>query len=382
MAKIQQLSEQLEEWLIEDDGDRILKGAKKLPAKLKPLAFAAFGYTKDGKSESDFWSYDDRVQQREAHQQWLTKTGPKLDTISAADRKKIFAVIGKKLAPAIEAAWQYLKSAPYRLGYRQTPFRAPKNPQLTIASRLQWISRFATAANDYQSNVLTPAWLAQWSAHAFEYRANCVTPILIAAMNAKGKTGDEVFDILYKTVTRDHPVGIMSEFVTNSLMGSNRKAAWEIVEKTLLAAQRQEGLRQSILGSADLAHPEAFQRLLQIIVDKKLIRFSSVARSVDVWLRLLWDSSSTKVLAENVEAVLEFQTSAAKHKKALASDDAETVYRALWVTATKDATTAAKQAKKLLKHSSDEIRFVAVWILHQLGSVSYTHLTLPTIYSV
>ena len=373
MAKIQQLTAQLEEWYVEEGDDRFLKGAKKLPAKLRPLAFAAFGYTKDGKV-AEFWSYDDYEERKKAHEQWSAKIGPQLDSISVADRKKIFAIVGKKLAPAIEAAWQYLKSAPYDIGHWRTPFRAPKHPQLTIASRLEWLQSFSGAASDYEADVLTPAWLAAWSAHAFEYRASSSTPILIATMNGKSKAGDEVFDILYKTLTREHPIGIMSRFVTGSLLGSDRPAAWEVVEKTLLAAQRQEGLRQSILESANIAHPEAFQRLLRIIVDKKLIRFSSVARCVDVWLRLLWDSSSTKVLVENVEAVLEFQTSPAKHKKGLASDDAKTVYRALWVTAIKDAKVAAGQAKKLLKHANDEIRYVAAWVLHQLGFDEAIHI--------
>jgi len=367
MGKIEKLSEQLEQWYVEEDGDRFLRGIKKLPAKLRPLGYAAFGFTKDGGSVSGLWSSGDYARRLEDHENWVAVSGAKLDSISAADRKKIFAIVGKKIAPSIEAAWQYLKSAPYSIGYWTTPFRAPKNPEATLTSRMDWLENLRRATGSYQAEVLTPEWIAQWSAHAFEYHSSSVAPILIAVMNAKGKAGDEVFDTLYKTVTREHPIGIMSNFVTTSLLGSNRKAGWEILEKTLLAAQRQEGLRQAILESADLAHPEAFQRLLRIIVDKKLIRFSSVARSVDVWLRLLWDSSSTKVLTENVEAVLEFQTSAAKHKKALASDDAETVYRALWVTAIKDAAMATKQAKKLLKHSSEEVRYVAVWVLTQLG---------------
>ena len=51
----------------------------------------------------------------------------------------------------------------------------------------------------------------------------------------------------------------------------------------LLAAQRQEGLRQNILETIDEAHPEAFRRMLRIIIDNDMVRFSSVIRAVDVW---------------------------------------------------------------------------------------------------
>ncbi|MEM9940369.1 MAG: DUF5724 domain-containing protein, partial [Planctomycetota bacterium] len=267
----------------------------------------------------------------------------------------------------IEQAWQYLKTAPFVTGYRRTPFRAPKNPEITLETRVEWLQYFFNVTSGFQPEVLTPQWMAAWASHAFpHYQSSAVSPILIVAMNKKGKVGDEVFEILHQTVIREHPIGKMANFVIESLLGSNRTAGWDLIEKTLLAAQRQEGLRQSILESADLAHPESFYQLLRVIVDENLIRFSSVARAVDVWFRLLWDSSSTATLRDNIESILSFVDSKTAHQSALASDDAELVYRALWFTATQDSVQAVKQAKKLTKHNRAEIRYVAAWILHQL----------------
>jgi hypothetical protein len=49
-----------------------------------------------------------------------------------------------------------------------------------------------------------------------------------------------------------------------------------MMEKALLAAQRQEGFRQSILETVDEAHPHAFRRMLRLIAEHDLARFSSV----------------------------------------------------------------------------------------------------------
>lgn len=383
MPKLDEIRKLLEQWTIresqqddwdQDDDDyddsfgRIIGAIGKLPKNLKVTGYAVLGLNEKGKRlNDDFDDDDDRYIKLEAAQNQLKKIHAQFDKLPATDRKKIFSAIAPKIADWLEAGWQHLKATPYAIGYSSKAFRAPKNPEASLGGRIEWVETLARCAGNYKEEALTLSWLAAWAQHAFEYRADCVIPILIAAMNTKGKEGDEVFDILYKTVTREHSIGIMGEHVIGSLLGSNREAGWDIMEKTLIAAQRQEGLRQSILQNADAAHPQAFQRLLRVILDKDLIRFSSVSRAVNGWLGLLWDSVSAKVLTENVEAILKLLDSETERKKALASNEAETVYRALWASAYFDAPATVALTSKLLKSTKDEIRFVAVWLLTQLG---------------
>lgn len=384
MAKNETYQKQLQQWKVsEHEGSnldcRVVPGLRKLPEKLRLIGYAIFQRDQKGDKVNFYARHEADNKKLDDFNKWQEKTIPEIDKVSVADRKKIFATLGKDLAEGIEMAWQDMKLTPYHVGYMKTPFRAPKNPELTLQTRVSWLRRFAAATADYTESVLTPAWLAAWAKHALESSSDCVSPLLIAVMNNKGKQGDEVFDILYSTVTREHPTGIMADFVIESLLGANRVGGWEIIEKTLLAAQRQEGLRQMILERADGAHPEAFRRLLRMIVDNDLIRFSSVARSVDVWLKLRWDSASSKILSDNVESILRLMNCDEEHKKGLSSKDAEVVYRALWVTANSDAMEAVAQAKKLLKNPSDEIRYVAVWLLTQLGFTQAYAATSPCI---
>lgn len=374
MASKKNFETQLQGWLAEqnEDGDwpgraeYVIPSLKKLPAKLRSIGYSVFNLDQAGE-EIDEYCYDDnRRTQYLASRKRAAKDRQLFDNLSAADRKKIFSVVNKEMAGVLESTWQHLKSAPYNVGYYQSPFRAPKNPKVTLESRVSWLCVFIDVIARFQKEIVTPVWLATWGKHAFEYTSKYLTPVLVASLNGKGKTGDEVFKILYQTVTREHPIGMMANFVIESLLGSNREEGWTLIENTLLAAKRQEGLRQSIVGSIDCAHPESFKRMLKIILDEALIRFSSVARSVDIWLRLLWDAASTKVLEENVRSILDLLDSSAR-KKALQSDDAELVYRALWTTAIEDAAATVKLANKLLRHQSEEIRYVAVWILSQLG---------------
>ena len=57
-----------------------------------------------------------------------------------------------------------------------------------------------------------------------------------------------------------------------------------MVSKLLLAAQRQEGLRQTILESLDEASLGALKYIINIVLENDLTRFTSVTRAVCTWL--------------------------------------------------------------------------------------------------
>ncbi|MDP1564321.1 MAG: DUF5724 domain-containing protein [Pirellulaceae bacterium] len=367
--------QQLEQWRIDEstfsneDWDhkqqRLVPGLKKLPEKLRACGLAVFQLDAKGETISRYWSHNDqeKIAKAKADEKWLRRGQADFDKLSASDRKKILALLHPQLADTLEAAWQHLKLMPYH-----GCFRAPKNSALTLSSRVSWLNDVADALAKFKPEVTTLSWLAAWTHRAYNWEESSIVPLLISAMNAKGKLGDEIYEILRQIVCREHAVGTMASYVIESLLGSDRSEGWGLIEKTLLAAQRQEGLRQIIVESVAKAHPQAFVRLLNVIVDQDLIRFSSVARSVDVWLRLLWDSASTKVLRDNVVDVLKFMKSPADRKKALGGSDPESIYRALWCHAFEDAEAAVAEATRLLKSSKDEIRYVAVWILTQLNT--------------
>lgn len=368
MSKVDKVQSQVDQWRIDDDNDSFeavfVPAIKRLPKELKAPAFAILNLDELGRELPDQW---DEPLKREKAGAKLQQAKSKLDKLSAANRRKIFACFAPKIAGWMEMTWQRLKTTSYQVDYTHRPYRAAKNPAVTLPGRLDWLLTFVGCIAEFDLPVITLPWLAQWTPHAFPYQAECVVPLLTTALDARSKQGDEVYEILRQTVTREHDVGIMGDHVIGPLLRSNRQEGWDLIEKTLLAAQRQEGLRQSIVQEAHLAHPQAFQRMLRLIVDENLIRFSSVGRSINLWFGLLWDSVSSSVLKANVDAMLTFIDSAANRKQAVASDDAETVYLGLWAMAYHDAPSTVPVAAKLLKHKSDEIRYVATWILTLLG---------------
>lgn len=165
-------------------------------------------------------------------------------------------------------------------------------------------------------------------------------------------------------------IGAMGRHVVRSLLLANRPEGWEFVEKLLIAAQRQEGLRQSILESIDEAHPIAYQRMLKLILDENLIRFAATLRAVDVWFGFDLDVLQEKQARAIVAQVLAFLTDANQQQAGLASDDAQTVYLALWSIGFTSALTAIESAKVLLQHPEASHRFATIQFLDQLRLTS------------
>ncbi|HUI35928.1 MAG TPA: hypothetical protein VLZ04_00425, partial [Gaiellaceae bacterium] len=283
--------------------------------------------------------------------------------LSAADWKRTSATLLPHLAPSVDAALLALGHRPYQDGLSRRPFRCPASPATLADTRGRWLLNTTLLVGEYDADI---RWVAERAAHLGSWSgAADIGWLLAGAMNVGDSTANEVQDILTASALGEHATGQMGRHVTQALMSCGRPQAWEFVEKLLLAAQRQEGLRQAILESVDEAHPQAFRRMLRLILDENLSRFSSVVRAADTWFGFMWDGASGVKLDSLLERVLLFLEDPAARAAALEESDAETVYLALWSIAFDDVDAAIAPASALLAAPSAEVRFVATHFLVQ-----------------
>lgn len=366
MLTPEQAVARLSEWRLPDGDNRLEQGAKKLSAELKKVAEVAFGFGDQKPPEHN----QDWHQSWHWRQQRIEKLGKQLIQLSAAERAKLFAIVAPKLAPALEVAMQLLIAAPYQMGYNRKAFRAPTRPELASTALGAWLISLSDVLMNYRAEILTPVWLATWGAHlgaGHQTYGVQIGSVLAAALHASDAEADEVFEVLRLSLINQHEIGAMGRHVSTALLLANRPQGWELIEKTLLAAQRQEGLRQAILESIDETHPEAFRRMLRLILDHDLIRFSSVTRAVDVWFGQLWSVATPGVIKKMLAQIVEYLEDPAAHAKALKSKDAETVFLALWRQATEDSLASVPIAQEVLSSKSVELRYVAARHLANLG---------------
>ena len=363
MLKPEQAQERLKQFQVKDWEKQRLAAVAKLPKQLCEVGYGILGRDASGKESRD-WAKRSVLQKMVAEQ---------LDAMKPNERLKVFEALFPKVASYMEGAWQLHYRLPYQVGYERKAFRAPNAPHITRYTCSEWLTNVVGELKGYDEDV---RWFAAWAPHLGVYGgADQLGILFAAALDAGGKEGDEVFDILRASATNEHEIGGMGRHVTRAMLCSSRPEAWDFIERLLLAAQRQEGLRQVILESIDEAHPEAFRRMLRLIRENDLMRFSATVRAVNVWFGLMWDSISVRVANNVIERVLKFLDDVGKSSicrpaerdQAIADADAETAYLALWTLGFDDAETAIAPAVKMLNDKNVERRFVAAHFLHQLG---------------
>jgi hypothetical protein len=358
MLKKEKAQEMLRAETLSNALEARLAAAEQLPLEVRRVAYAILQRDDEGKplSRND-WQLQNK-------RQWQGLN--ELAGLPGEARRMVLGALFLGLWEQVEAGWELLGRLPYPVGAYRRPFRVPPGvyPHSHNRRRLNWLHILLSSLAPYCHKEV--AWLAQWAAY-LGYNSQPLGILFAGAIEAGGPTGQAVYDTLVASAKGEHPIGMMGRHVTTGLLCASREEGWEFIEKFLLAAQRQEGLRQVILETVDEAHPQAFRRMLRVILEHDLTRFSATVRAVDVWFGFGWDVTNIKMVREILEQIAGFLDNEAAQDQALASGDGQTVYLALWAMANENALEAIEKARGLLVDPQVERRFGAVTLLSQLG---------------
>jgi hypothetical protein len=287
-----------------------------------------------------------------------------LEKLKPGERAVVFDSLFPGLGDHLEAMWRLQASLPYQTGFARRAFRASNQPVLIRPARRLRLARLVGALRGYEPD---PVWLARWAAYLGQGADDVIGTLLAAVITERGPAADEVYDVLVASADGEDEVGAMGRHVTRALLTADRPDGWEVVERLLIAAGRQEGLRQVVLESVDEAHPEAFRRVLRIVAERDLARFSATVRAFDVWLGIQLPAGSLRKVNDLLNQIEAFIADDATREAGFDSGDAETTYLALWASAYHDAVRTIDLARPLLGDGRPERRYVAAHLLGQTG---------------
>jgi hypothetical protein len=339
----------LREYIKEDGDERRRQRIDALPDELKAIGLALF--REPGSRTPD---------EAEKHE----RARVALHALGEQDRTRIFEAAFPGVGHWVEAGWRLIPRLPYAGGYQLKAFRAPSIPEAVADARDNWLNMLHMALRLHEEDIL---WFAAWAPYVNHgFAADSLVILFAAAIDSGKAEGDQVFDILMASARGEHEIGGFGAHVVGSFLTASRPEGWEYLERLLVAAQRQEGLRQSILEHAHRGHPEAFRRILALILEHDMIRFSSAIRAVDVWLDFGWEAMDARFAAAAVKSVLTFLTDTTARDAALLGGDAHEAYLAVWTLGFADAGRAIEAARGLLGNPSPETRYAAAYILAEL----------------
>ena len=290
---------------------------------------------------------------------WQTPEGERLAT----------RLFGPLKAPYVSAIWQLIPQLPYQNGYNRRPFRIG-SASTYLASRLEALKRL------YESGIegfyqLSIADTLRYAPYQHQASIN-LAPLFATALMAEEGEGP-LRELAWDILTGEDEIGGISRSLVQGLLMTDRPEDHKRVEQLLLAAQRQEGLRQTVLESVDQASLGALQHFMEVILAHDLSRFSSVVRAVDTWFGFGWEAPKKKVVARILRTASDCMTDPARAEHYLATKDHLETYVALWAMAINDVTPALQKAANLLREGEKHQRITALYFISQ---TNFTHRSL------
>jgi len=330
--------------------------ARKLTKKLRSMAEAVLAPDPQGWDPGLF----------EQRRRQLTSAASGLDGLTSKSLESVMQALHPGLGGTLATWWVAAKAQPFTRGWTRRSFRAPGAPELSREKRINDLTRFLTGAGPYDR---PPEWFAAWApylnvAHPGAPVPFELGPLLAAAIDRGGATGEAVLEVLLESGNGDHAIGGMGRHVIVGLARCSRPEAWDHIEAMLLAAQRQEGLRQSILEAADEAHPEAFNRIIDLAIRENLIRFPATIRAVSTWFGFPETAEHIDDAARRLELLCRFRLDRTLAARRVLEGDAWDTYAGLCAIAQFDIEPAMDLARKaailpLRDNRAASLRFLA-----------------------
>ncbi len=366
--------ERLNEFSIDDPRDIQLARIAKLPEASCITALALLGLKPDGHSFlSPTHSYnEDWRKAHEAQNKAQEAAYEVLDTLSIPNRAILLGTFYPHMGDLLATWWKPEGATIYQGGYNRRPFRTSGGSEFksTRRERRNILSQLVNHVQLHKYQEMPIEWFAAWVPYLGSETADNMGKLFAFAIDQGGELGDAVFQTLIESGKGEHEIGAMGRHVVRGLLSASREDGWEWIEKLLLAAQRQEGLRQSVLEVIDEAHPTAFRRMLKLIRENDLFRFSATVRAADTWFGMNWvayEKLSMKAANAATETVETFLADPAGRDEVLReTTDGQTTYLALWAMAFDDAYDALKAAVPLLSDPVVERRYAALHLLIEL----------------
>jgi len=289
---------------------------------------------------------------------WSSQVGREFRRAGVIRRPLFLRSVQGKFGAALNKTLDKAPYLPYMTGASRLPFRAPGIEFAVDKNKGSILIAAYVLSRTFNQ---PPAVLAEWSGYINAGVFERPDLILAGAIDA----GDQaVYDVLVQTIRGEHPIGVVSRTAIRALLLCDRPDAWNEVERLLLRAQREEGLRQIIVESIDEVHPNAFRKFLRTIIEHDLLRFSSVLRAFALWFPDLWKDGDAKSGSKVLLRLLEFLNA-----RDLIPDreDPTDVYLHLWSFAFEDVGVAMTVAGEYLSSPNPAIRRTAARILSQIG---------------
>lgn len=252
------------------------------------------------------------------HQAFVDTFGMKL--WDEETKPLLWLTLGEEIAPLVLKAWANLREFMYQAGLQRRSFRMPKNESDNYCRQINFLIDLLNYLPEYDLTLLERLE----HDNVLGYHNRHLSMILVALDDEKWDT------LLLDVVYNRHPTIKVNTNIIKALLRSEKPENWKAIGDLLLAAQLQEGLRQSILENADEGSLGAFKYIIDLIIEHKIIRFSSAIRAVQTWIGMGYFVDRSATVSRYLGLGQQFLNAPETIEEAIKSKDNAVLFMALW----------------------------------------------------
>ena len=282
--------------------------------------------------------------------------------------------LGEEKAGYAVHAWKQIPFQMYQTGYFRRSFRSPNDPELWRRHQINFIiwvigQAYTTEYDSRHNRIQTYFDLTLTEQLRYSHLLGETNPQLFRLWAAAIDLGNAaVFQMAEDIIFNKDPEGKVTRSIIKALLNSNDQKSWNLIEKLALAAQKQEGLRQTIFEALDETSTGALKYMIRVIIDHNLARFSSVVRAVDVWAGLGWESERENTVRSFLEKAAYYLENEGEIPKGLSSENNADIYMALWAQGVYDVEKTIPYLQELVRTGDAQKRTLAVLFAEQTAN--------------
>lgn len=167
-----------------------------------------------------------------------------------------------------------LSSSPYRRSYRSKHFGCYAGEMSAFLCELVRLSCYRVSVRE----LVQSGGLRDGQVHL----SACVGISYLIALEIR-RNNEEIISLLREAILGDNTAAVLTRQAIEGVILSGNEELLCDLERLLLAAKLQEGVRQQILEAADMGSVEVFTRFLKLCIEEDLLRFSGVCRAFFTW---------------------------------------------------------------------------------------------------
>ena len=266
-------------------------------------------------------------------------------------------LFSKVQAPYIQRIWDAIYQYSFQIYSERRPFRSkdPEDYRGKQLKALRWLYQLHT------SGIGAIPVAEQFQYAVYKGGEENLFAIVLS------EDPDKYYPLIEEIFLGEHEIGAVCMSIIKAALMVEDTRYHTLVEKLLLAAQLQEGLRQMILESLDETTIPAFQHFIGVILEHNLTRFSSVVRAVDVWFGFGWEAPQQAVVKRTLELAQRYLANSTEARKGINSKDNLERYVALWAVAVYNVEEALSLAVEALNntHTGYEASVAVLYFMQQ-----------------